>query len=66
MLNNMELLSYQQVLEKKEEKKNPELTVSLCYPSRIELHWHKQTRLSLSPSLTLLTLWIILTPQKNP
>lgn len=27
-------------------KKNTELTVSLCYPSRIELHWHKQTRLS--------------------
>lgn len=42
-----------------------ELTVSLFY-RRIELHWHKQTRLSLSPSLTLLTLWIILTPQKNP
>ena len=39
--------------------------MSLCYPSRIELHWHKHRRLPLSPSLTLLTLWIILTPQKK-
>ena len=66
-LSNMELFSYGPRLKKwnKKKKKKTELTVSLCYPSRIELHWHKHRRLPLSPSLTLLTLWIILTPQKK-
>lgn len=33
---------------------NTSMIVCLCFPNRIELYWHKQPKLSLSPSLILL------------